>query len=336
MSVGRLGGTGPGPEGLSGDEIVKPEAPATREVEKDLDRLALIISRMKKPDGSLDVAKLRKEVAGTRDPDLANALEAIVERFQRTETRPAPAATYTSSCGGGSTYASSCGGTPSSSTVEVDPKTLERGEVAQVLADLRKAREGVGDLDRDRDGKLSKTEIDATPGRGGLSSELIQAALQDYGRELESWGRALAAVASSLDARTSLDEKILAAASHHAATPQGAAAIAAAYRDLITQGGQLPDLEATLAKAEGGCFARLLGNLGLFGHPKAGHLDDAEVRKLLDTQDLRQFAADRYASIKARTGGEYQKHFLKGKDLKGAGQLEDPDFKKGGFRSGCS
>jgi hypothetical protein len=311
----RIGGT-PG----GGSEFIKPEAPEISEIRADLDRLKTMISQGTAGDGSVDVEALESRIHATNDPELQAQFEDIKEAFQTQEQR-----TYTSGCSGTETR-----------TVNVDPKILDRNEVQTVLAALSAARSDAAALDTDGDGHLTPQEVNTSPGEGALHHELLDASMTGYENELRSWARALSGVKSSIHHRGYVDDEITRAAGFHAKTPQGQAALTAAYRDLITSGHPLPDLDDAMWDAEKNFFTRLIKHLPLFGGVKEGHLKDKEIQEFLGTDDLRAFTKERYAEIEARTGGPYKTHFLEGKDLEGSDQLNDPDFQSRSYRSGCS
>ncbi|MFH1809319.1 MAG: hypothetical protein ABIJ09_11280 [Pseudomonadota bacterium] len=304
--------------------IRKPDMPAVvpRDLDKTLDRLGDAIKTARSADGSVDVEKLEHAVEATGDRALDRSLEAIKDSFARTEERSVPAG---------------CSGGTSTRSVQVDPKKLDSGEVQNVMSALLAAKQEVRALDKNGDGRLDRKEAEASDRLQGLSGKLADAAvdgsLESFRTEMSAWNDALSKVSRDIDGRKNLDVNITRKASQHAATMTGAEAITWAYRDLASQpaGVDIWDMDERLKNAE----THFLRHIPLFSRLVTGdqHLSDREVGKLLGTDDLAGFAARKKAEIEARLGGEYQGHYLAGKDLPGVEQLGDPDFKK--VSSGC-
>lgn len=326
-TIGSSFGTG------SPDPFAKPEAPLIADLQQELDTLATMVQDGQALDGTVDIGDLQQRIDATQDPELRAGLRAILDSLPR----PSVATSYSSGCGGTSTstsYSSGCSGTSSTTgaSAPAAPPKMSRDDVQRVLAEISSARNRAALLDADGDGRLSFSEARQGTRTSTLESGLIGATLETYRAEVGQWAKALDAVGSSVDARVALDTQLTRAAHWHAKTPAGGEAIIAAYRDLLTQGGKLPDLDEVLWDAERG-LGRLIRHLPIFGG-KSDHLSDEEVEKLLGTDDLAAFTKDKNAAIEARIGGDYQNHYLAGKDLEGHQHLHDVDYKP--FSSRCS
>lgn len=312
--------------------IKKPAFPNLQpaQVNRSLDKLADTVKASQAADGSVDVKALEAKVEASGDPALRQGLESIKDAFQRTEMRP-----VTSGCGG--TVSSGCGGSPATRAVKVDPKSLDSGEVQNVMSALLAAKAEVRSLDSNGDSRIDRAEANRAKDLSGLAGELAEAAVggatAGFAAELKQWNEALSGVARSVDQRRSLDERIVGKAREHAASETGAEAITWAYRDLATQpaGVDIWDMEKRLDDAE----TSFLRYIPFFGGAAtgAGHLSDTEVKRMLGTDDLAGYAARKQAAVEARVGGDYAGHYLAGKDLDGVDQLNDPDFRK--VSSGC-
>ncbi|GIW71053.1 MAG: hypothetical protein KatS3mg102_0595 [Planctomycetota bacterium] len=313
--MGVLAGLGRQP-----DPVPKPLPPELREVQGDLERLQGLIAQARAADGGLDLKALQRLVFATQDADLVAAFRRLEDFFRRRRE-----STYTSGCGG-VRYASGC-----AANDEDEPGLqLSSDEVQLVLRDLERARAAAPALDANRDGRLS--DLEARQGApAGLAGEFVLAATTSYQNELDAWRDVLGRAQAAIGVRRALDRSIVEAALHHAATPQGQDAIIAAYRDLVTRGGSLslPQAGRELEQAERNPLVRLIRRLPVFRRHTAGHLSDAEVRRLLGTDDLVRFAAERNAAIEARLGGRYEEQWLQGRDMPGWDQLRDPDYRRG-------
>lgn len=316
--------------------------PSTSSVQKRLDGLGKAIEKVVEPDGSLEVAKLAKEVQESKDPLAARALRPIEDAFLRERTAP---------------VLNSCGAIISGQThvISARPEKLDSSEVKSVMQALLAAKAKVGALDTNKDGVLSKHEMSAAA-VGGLANALAKAALDDsvstFRMELSRWNQAVTEkVAAPVELRQSLEESFKAIAEYHAATPQGAEAIMWAYREsfsalqgpaasgLVARVDGTHELEqnsATSLRAKWDMSEALKNaetSLLRFvpflkeGATGKGHLSDAEVRAFVKADDLAQFSASRSAAFEKKLGVDYQ-GWLAGKDLDGFEHLADPDFQR--------
>lgn len=304
--------------------------PSATQLDHKLDRMADALRQAAEADGSVKIEKLEQKVAASGDQALSNQLDAIERSFQRTER-----SAVTSGCSGSTTR-----------EVQVKPKALDPAEVRSVFSALLDAKAKVNSLDSNGDGRIAHDEAGRANGLDGLAGKLASGAvagtLAAYEQELRAWNSELSTVATSIDARQRTDDRMLEVASHHASTPQATDAILWAYRELLVSAalgktdpwatGDLSNrLDHALKEAETS-FLRFLPFFSSAARGE-GHLDDAEVKKFLATDDLTAFAADKKRSVENKVGGEYAFRFLGGKDLPGHDQLADPDFKK--VTSGC-
>ncbi|MHC4829131.1 MAG: hypothetical protein ACYTFT_02060 [Planctomycetota bacterium] len=307
-----------------GDGPLKPDAPEISGIKSELDQLKSILSSAQGSDGSIDVADLEQRIENTGDPELAEQLEAIKDAFPKMVERE-----FSAGCGGGTT----------TRTVADDPDQLTRDQVQQVLSDLATAQAEASALDADGDGLLTTGELKAGAGtQSELVNDLLEGSLAGHKSELGSWAKALSQVSGTIRDRQDLDRRIVQRAGFHAATPQGAAALTAAYRKVLTQTGDTGNMLSDLDAAEGGpAGLRFLKWLPFFNDDGEGHLSDKEIGKFLGTKDLNAFAKETNDEILDHLGGGYET-FLAGDDLEGTDQLTDPDFKsrESRFSSSCS
>jgi len=195
----------------------------TEDLKKKLDKLGTEIEKATFPDGSVDVARVEDAVAG--DPSLRDAFDEVKDQYQRKEMR-----TVTSGCGGSTR-----------SEVDVDPATLDAGEVRNVMSALLDAKMRLSEnVDKDGDGALTGDEVirpDAGPGHEGrIASAVVKGVTAEWKAELNEWREAITDAIDDVDRRQNLDERIGDVAGRRAETGLGKDAIVWAYREVLASG----------------------------------------------------------------------------------------------------
>lgn len=302
---------------------IKPKFPTlTKEtLGEHLDVMKAKVEQATAADGRVDVERLKAEVDASGDAGLQRGLRAILDEFKRTETIPASV-----TGAAGTPVTAGCGSSPT--TRRVDPASLDRGEAASVMSALVHAKLEAGKLDKDSDGTIAEDEIGLARAVPELAGALLRGAVHTstaaYDAEAKKWDAAVDEAARRVVLRSLYSEQIDEKASFHAATPDGAEALKWAFRSKLVAApaldrhdeanrgrAALEGLEKGAKRAE-----RSLLEVLPFWQPskKAGHLDDAEVRALLRTDDLPSFVESKREAVLAKVGGDYEA-WLKGADV---------------------
>ncbi len=306
--------------------ITKPSFPTLTptQLQEGFDKLKGTVEQVRQANGKLSMSKLAKEVNKSDDPTMHAALEV----FQDAYTVEKQVRVSSGGCGGSYT-----------TTSDVVKNKLDSAEVKSVLGMLTAAKRRVGKLDANADGKIDIKEAQAANKMGGLSGDLVKAALKqtvgEFITALRSWTNQLFQVHGDISERQDIDKTIKDLTAHHCKHKNGAKAISWALRELATRGKfESWDANAMLNHAEAGKadanpllahLERTYGNRRDNRLPK-GHLDNKEVRDLLNTDDLDGFVKQMRTLVDERLGMSYL-DYLKGNDLDGVEQLNDPDFK---------
>jgi len=303
--------------------VRKPEGPAvsTQKLNEGFDKIREAMEEIQTSRGSVNVAKLEKKIGELNEAGAYKALELIKDEYSTQVSR----------------WVSDCGGRRRVSDLE-EPKTLKKEEVQSIFNALIDAKSKVSKLDKNKDGAISEAEEGSGRRLRGFTGELVKAAIsgnrQRYSSAMNRWRSSLADTARTMDERVERDDEIKKVASFHAKTRVGGDALTWAFRDLAT-GAHGRDavwrMDDLLNGAETGDGAPLLaryrpGDMDA-KHRDAGHLDNDEIKYLLGTDDLRGYIQETRAAIEDRVGGSYHRHYLKGKDLPGHDQIDDPDFR---------
>ena len=309
--------------------IEKPSFPTLTptQLQEGFDRLKGEVEDVRQKNGRLDVKKLAKKVAGNKDVAMQAAFDAIKDEFVTTER------VRVSSGGCGGSYMTTRTGTP---------KKLDSDEVQTVLNALVRAKSRVGDLDKDGNQRIDSNEAQAAKKMRGFSGNLVKAAvhgsLKAYQRELQNWSNQLRRTAYTVDERVSVEDSITEVTGYHCQYQNGARAVAWALRELATRKNADIDVTYTakdmLKNAEKGDKSNDANPLTRYftysdrdSHSlRKGHLNNAEVRDLLNTKDLGAFEKKMKRQVAKNTGASYAE-YLQGAGLPGADQLDDPDFK---------
>ena len=296
--------------------IPKKPAPLSvprQDLTQGLDKLKDAIGEATRADGKVDIEAVEKKLAG--DAVALEALDAIKgeDSFSRTETR---------------SVSVGCGGGREDREFQVEPKTLEGHEVQSVLGALISARTKVEAKDANADGKIDGDEAKVSAGddlAGNIADATLEPAQRAFNKELRAWSEAINRVRRNVESRVSSDESCVSMAKHHASSDVGAEALTWAYRTLFVAGQSSRwDMEDALKDAETG-FLRFMP---FFDATGPGHLSDREIRKHLGTNDLAAYAKDAQAALEDKLGGAFEATYLKGTDLEGVDQTNDPDVQR--------
>lgn len=299
---------------------IKPQFPnpTVQDLQRDLDNLGDVIRNSTMADGTLDVGVVARKIDERNDPGMDRGFGAITDAYQRTEMRDVRIG---------------CSLRTEPRRVTVDPSELDSTEVQSVLQAIIAAKSKVAAVDTNHDGKVSKAEKAAMGDANSLVEELagsaVYGSLASYRSELRSWNEELGRVYSSVTDRKAFDTQLGYAAKEQAETPRGAEAILWSYRELATRGSG-PDIWAVqdrLHDAETS-WLRFIPFFGKMLAQGKGHLNDDEIKSHLRTGDLEALISEKKQTINVRIGGSYEALYLEGKDLPGADQFDDPDFKK--------
>jgi hypothetical protein len=297
--------------------------PATAELKQTLEKVKKAVEEATDANGEVSLDEVETKLAG--DAAAGAAFDAVREHdgFERTETR-----TRNVGCGGGTeTY-----------EARVGPDKLEGAEVQSVLSALLSARGAIDAKDVNADGRIDKGEA-ATDGADNLAGEIADAVVEltvdEFESQMDDWAGALRDVRRDIDSRGRYENRIQDVCGNHAETELGRQALAWSFREVFAEGGHLSwdDMHTKLKNAE----THFLRFLPLFGSPRRNHLSEKEVKGLLGTSDLQGFIDGKREAIKDMLGGTWEEHWLEGKDLEGADQLDDPDLQgRSAFASsGC-
>lgn len=286
--------------------------PRTSDMKESLDKLKGAFENATKADGKVDLNAVASHIGN--DEVAKEALDAIRgnDAFERMEERQ---------------YVG-CGGEPLMGKFAVEPKELEGAEVQSVLSALLSAKMKMDKQDANQDGVINKNEADtAQPDTlaGEIADATVGTALEGYEKELFQWSGAINRLKKNIGRRQRFDELIRDAAQKHAETGDGCEALVWAYRSVATMRSNFSpwhEMNEELNNAE----TSFLRFVPFFDAHQPGHLSDKEIKKHLGTSDLKAFVEETKASIASRVGGDYEGHWLTGKDLEGHEQLGDPDI----------
>ncbi|MEW5738194.1 MAG: hypothetical protein AB1938_04675 [Myxococcota bacterium] len=287
---------------------IKPKYPDVKlaGLNTKLDRVKTELDALKKADGTIDFKALDRR-ADAADGAVGHSLRAIADSFTRRET-------VGSGCD--STYR------------RVTPEKLSAPQVRKLFETLAKTKQQLADA-LGADATLSRDEAKRAARMGGLAGELAKALVDEaeapWEHAMVKWAMEVQKVDFKVDARKTGERDLQVAASLHAATPDGAEAIAWAYRAVLVDPSKHFDYQSAdraLKKAE----TSFLAHLPIIGRnaTKKGHLDDGEVKKFLGTDDLAKFVRQKKAEVEARVG-DYQK-WLAGAGIPNAELTRDPDY----------
>lgn len=299
--------------------------PTPAAVSARLDALAAKLDVARTPDGGVDMRALARAVEQSGDAALEKELFWVRSSFETVEKR-----TVTGGCGG--SYVDD---------VRVPPERLSAADVQSVRAALVEAKRRIADrADADSSGRIERGEAERIPALGDdLAGRLADAAVRgvmiDYRAQLAGWQQALNGVADQVDPRRGLHVNIDGRAEQHCETKLGRDAVRWAYRKLAVDDGlSSEDVWGRMDRDLKGAERSLLRFVPFLGGDDHGpHLNDGEVKKLVGRQDLAAFVADTKAAVEAKLGRSWD-DWVAGKDLPGADQLADGDFRRT-TSSGC-
>jgi hypothetical protein len=200
---------------------------------------------------------------------------------------------------------------------------LDAATTRTVLNALIAAKTDVEKVDADRSGALEEGELkNAEPLYTGplaarLAHAAVDAATATFQAEMNAWREARSRFLEKRDTRQRLDHLLRDRAAFHCETPTGREAVIWLYRGALLDGmdGFVEEMEEHLRGAELDT-AGLLAIVPLFTPPaeRKGHLNDAEVSRMLVADDLEEFTSLIKGDILAKVGGDWDA-FLRGDDI---------------------
>jgi hypothetical protein len=290
--------------------ITKPSFPnpATADLKRSLENVRDAVTVATDANGKVDLHDVEAQLQS--DAAAKSALDAIRsdDAFAMTELRSV-------GCGGGT------------QTVQVPTDRLEGSQVQSVLSALVTAKAALDALDTDGDGRIDKGEAAAAGGSAlprVIADAALDGALEGFEAQMDQWASALRSVRYDVDERGRFENYIQDVCGDHAETELGRQALAWGFREVFARGGKRSwdEMNKELKSAE----THWLGFFPLFGAPKRNHLSEREIKKHLGTDDLQGFIDATRERIKNDLGGTWEEHWLEGKDIENADQLDDPDF----------
>jgi len=302
--------------------ITKPTYPgvSTAQLKEGFSKLKETMEQVQQRNGKVDMKALKREVDALDDPTVKAAYETIKDEYT-TETRRRV------SSGCGSSYR----------TTRTAPKQLKGDQVQSVFNALVQAKSKTTRLDKDKNAVIDAAEADKVPNLRGFSGQMVRAAingnLTDYKAAMEDWDAHLSDVADLTYERQSAASDINELSDYHCKFKNGANAVKWALRDVATREdhqdvGHYDTISSLLTNAERGPQTKnpLLVYFGDDWDRDAlleeGHLDNKEVRDLLNVRDLEGFAGKMEAAVEKRLGMSYD-DWVEGEDLVGREDLDD-------------
>ncbi len=266
------------------------------QLQQKLGELSKIVEGAAAPGADIDVASLGAAIDAKKDPVLSCAFERVSQEYARFKG--------------------------DSETLAPQAKTIPSKDIKTVMSMLIASKQALADIDTNGDGALSREEVlEARHDRYADAGQAIASGAAFGGnlaqeKELAAWLSQTPNSREEISHRKGTYSELQRQVSLTRATPEGKRALTAHLQSfLLNQTHKFQTglgstsskaMRKTLKSAERNFFVRLFG---------ISKLDNAEISKLVGTEDLDGYAKAMDADVQSKFGASFAEVWLEGKDM---------------------